>query len=203
MTELDPADSKKFLLERTEETDGEAAALLAEELGHLPLALEQAAAYIEASGETLAGYLELFRARRQELWAEERRPADYPETVATTWLISFEEAERESAEAAALMRLCAYFAPDDIPLQMIKDGAEHLPGELAPMMADRLIFNKAIAALRRYSLIEKEDDSLSVHRLVQAVTRDRLSKDERKKWVEAAVRVVNDAFPFESGDART
>jgi len=202
VTTLAPADAMKFLLERARQSDETAAGKLAEALGSLPLALEQAAAYIEATEETLAGYLELFRARRQELWPDEKPPAGYPDTVATTWLISFAEAEQQSAAAADLLRLCAFLAPDDIPLQMLRDGAEHLPEPLAAAVADKLALNKAIAALRRYSLIEKKDDNLSVHRLVQAVTRDRLAQDEQMKWAEAAVRMVNDAFPGNSDDVR-
>ena len=203
VTTLAPADAVKFLLERARQSDETAAGKLAEALGYLPLALEQAAAYIEAAEETLAGYLELFRARRRELWPDEKPPAGYPDTVATTWLISFAEAEQQSAAAADLLRLCAFLAPDDIPLEMLRDGAEHLPESLAATIADKLALNKAIAALRRYSLIEKKDDNLSIHRLVQAVTRDRLAQDEQMKWAEAAVGVVNDAFPRESDDVRT
>jgi tetratricopeptide (TPR) repeat protein len=203
VTTLAPADAVKFLLERARQSDETAAGKLAEALGYLPLALEQAAAYIEAAEETLAGYLDLFRARRQELWPNEKPPAGYPDTVATTWLISFAEAEQQSAAAADLLRLCAFLAPDDIPLQTLRDGAEHLPESLAAATADKLALNKAIAALRRYSLIEKKDDNLSVHRLVQMVTRDRLAQDEQMKWAEAAVKVVNDAFPGESDDVRT
>ncbi len=203
VTTLAPADAMKFLLERARQSDETAAGKLAEALGSLPLALEQAASYIEATEETLAGYLELFRARRQELWPDEKPPAGYPDTVATTWLISFAEAEQQSAAAADLLRLCAFLSSDDIPLQMLRDGAKHLPEPLAAAVADKLALNKAIAALRRYSLIEKKDDNLSVHRLVQTVTRDRLAQDEQMKWAEAAVRVVNDAFPGESDDVRT
>ncbi len=78
----------------------------------------------------------------------------------------------------------------------MRDGAKHLPPVLAEAVADKLAFNKAIAALRRYSLMERDDDHLSVHRLVQMVARDRLPEDEQKKWAEAAVQVVNSARPF-------
>ena len=60
----------------------------------------------------------------------------------------------------------------------------------------------AIALLRRYSLVEITGEMLSVHRLVQAVARDRLAEDERKKWAEAAVNLVNNAFPRDSNDVR-
>jgi len=58
---MEPDEARKFLLKRTGETDEEAAAELAKELGYLPLALEQAGAYIEATGRSLSDYLQLYR----------------------------------------------------------------------------------------------------------------------------------------------
>jgi tetratricopeptide (TPR) repeat protein len=202
---LDEASAAQFLLERTgqDSTAAEAAAKeLAKELGGLPLALEQAAAYVEAAQETLAGYLELFRTRRRELWTDNQPPADYSATVATTWLIAFTEVEAKSEAAAELLRLCAYLGPDDIPLELLSAGAKHLPEALAACLADRLLFNQSIAELRRYSLIDKREDLLAVHRLVQAVTRDRLTAAEQQRWATAAVNIVNDAFPNEAHDVR-
>jgi tetratricopeptide (TPR) repeat protein len=118
-------------------------------------------------------------------------------------LLSFRQAEQQAPAAAELLRLCAFLAPDDIPLSMLRDGAEHLPDALAVAVTDQLACNRVVAALRRYSLITKQDDSISVHRLVQLVTRDQLIEDERNRWAAAAVRVVNQAFPFDSDDVRT
>lgn len=105
--------------------------------------------------------------------------------------------------SADLLNLCAFLAPDDIPKSLLTNGAEHLPELLASAVKDEMALNDAIAALKRYSLMNVADDSLSVHRLVQAVARDRLSEEERMMWAEAAVRLVNGAFPYESDDVRT
>lgn len=199
---LDREASVKFLVQRTGQTDERAASLLADELGDLPLALEQAGAYIEATGESLAGYRKMFQTSWRELLLE-GKPDDYPDTVAVTWRISFDRAQEESPAAGELLNLCVFLAPDDIPLSILRDGVNHLWPPLAEVVADKLAFNKAIAALRRYSLVERNDESLSVHRLVQLVARDRLPIDEQGKWAEAAVRVVNTAFPQESSDVRT
>ncbi len=195
-------DSIKFLLERTGQKDKTAADKLAAQLGDLPLALEQAGAYIETTSKPLAEYLALFQRSKAELLGR-NRPANYPDTVATTWEISFQEVEKESAAAAGLMNLCAFLAPDDIPLSMLREDAEDLPVELSEAIADELKLDHAIAVLRQYSLMERNEDALSVHRLVQLVARERLSEDKRKKWAGSAARVVNEAFPQESGDVRT
>ncbi|HUT75147.1 MAG TPA: FxSxx-COOH system tetratricopeptide repeat protein [Armatimonadota bacterium] len=198
-----PAESVKFLLKRTKQKDRKAASALAEALGDLPLALEQAAAYIEATGATLASYVELFKARHEDLWAKEKPPLDYPATVATTWCLAMDRLCDESRAGAGLLNLCAFLAPDDTPCDLLRQGGKHLPELLAAPAGDELAFNEAVAALRRYSLVEVGDDALSVHPLVQAVTRDRLPDDARKTWVEAAVRLVNQAFPYDSDDVRT
>jgi tetratricopeptide (TPR) repeat protein len=192
--------SVEFLLKRTGDADQEAAGKLAEALGDLPLALEQAAAYIEATGGNVSGYLRMFRERRAELL---KRPSPSSDTtVATTWEMSFQQVERRSPPAAALLNLCAFLAPDDIPLDIVRQAPE-LPESLAEAVADPVQFGDAIAALRRFSLVSRSGDTLSVHRLVQAVTRERLAEEARKRWAAAAVRTVNDAFPLDSDDVRT
>ncbi len=197
-----PAESVEFLRRRTGQDDEDAAKALAEALGNLPLALEQAGAYIQETGISLSAYLKLFQERQKELLSR-GKPDAYPDTVATTWDLSFQKASEEVPASADLLNLCAFLAPDDIPKSLLTDGVEHLPEPLASTVADEMALNDAVAALKRYSLMTIADDSLSVHRLVQAVARDRLSDKERKQWAEAAVRLVNDAFPYDSDDVRT
>jgi tetratricopeptide (TPR) repeat protein len=197
----DRDESVAFLLKRTgrEEAAGEgeqaAAGQLADELGDLPLALEQAGAYIEACGCSIADYLDLFRDRRRELLERGQPSQDYPDTVATTWELSFQKVKEESPVAADLLNLCAFLAPNDIPKELLVEGAKHLPKSLATAVQDPVALNDALAALRRYSLMEVADDALAVHRLVQAVVRDRLHKKGKEQWAGAAVEMVDSAFP--------
>ena len=200
---LERAESVDFLLKRTGQADALAADALADALGDLPLALEQAGAYVEATGGSLSGYLRLFRRRHRELLRRGRPSTDYPDTVATTWELSFQQVQQASPAGADLLNLCAFLAPDDIPRDLLSEGAGHLPQPLAEAVADPLTFDDAVAALRRYSLVEVGSDALSVHRLVQAVARDRLPQEVQRKWAEAAVSLVNRAFPFDSDDVRT
>lgn len=200
--EMPRAEAIEFLLKRTSQTDADTAGQLADALGDLPLALEQAGAYMDATGQTLPAYLELFRAHRDRLLARGSTSTDYPATVATTWDLSFDEVKKLSPHAEPLINLLAFFAPDDIPLEIIKASAEHLPEPLAAI-SDPITFDDALAALRRYSLIEREAETVSLHRLVQAVVRDRMKEDDKKIWAGAALTFVNKAFPEESDDVRT
>nr|CBH39267.1 conserved hypothetical protein, containing TPR repeats [uncultured archaeon] len=200
---FDRAESIEFLCKRTGQEDKDAADALADELGDLPLALEQAGAYIETTGISLTEYQELFQSRRKELWGDESHPPDYPDSVATTWSLSMRQISQETQAAVDLLNLCAFLAPDDISLELLCGGAEHLPEPLAATATDKLAMNRAIKALRQYSLIATSSEGLSVHRLVQAVVRDRLSEDEEKRWTETVVPLLSAAFPFDSDDVRT
>ncbi|MBA1341611.1 MAG: Photosystem I assembly protein Ycf3 [ANME-2 cluster archaeon] len=200
---FDRDESIDFLCKRAGQDDKKAADALADELGDLPLALEQAGAYIETTGITLIDYQELFQSRRKELWDDETPPPDYPDSVATTWSLAMEQVSKESPVAADLLNLCAFLAPDEISLEMLSGGTEHLPEPLATTATDRLAMNRAIKVLKRYSLIDADGENLSVHRLVQAVVRDRLSEDDEKRWAETAVALLSAAFPFYSDDTRT
>ena len=100
---------------------------ISEELGGLPLALDQAGAYIEETSCSLSDYLSLYRTRRAEVLKERGGlTGDHPDSVATTWSLSFQRVEEKNAAAADLLRLCAFLAPDAIPEEIITAGAEHL-----------------------------------------------------------------------------
>ena len=196
--------SVEFLLKRTDQDDEAAADALAEALGDLPLALEQAGAYMESTGRSLPDYLALFRKHQARVLKKGAPPKEqYPGTVMSTWELALQEVREACPPAADLLNLCAFLAPDDIAKELLVGGAEHLPKRLADAVGDSMAFDEAVAALRRYSLVEVAGDALSVHRLVLAVTRDRLTKKARQMWAKAAVRLVNSAFPYASDDVRT
>ncbi|HXU36331.1 MAG TPA: FxSxx-COOH system tetratricopeptide repeat protein [Blastocatellia bacterium] len=192
----------EFLLKRTGHHDEAIGRILAEALGRLPLALEQAGAYIETSGCTMQHYLELFETRQREMLARGRPSTDYPDTVATTWSISFERLESDNPAAAELLRLCAFFAHDDIPITMLVEGADEMPESLALIAGDALLFDEALMAVRKYSLIEIANGRICIHRLVQAVIRHALDDEVFRQWTGVAVHVVNAYFPLESDDVR-
>lgn len=190
-----------FLLEQTGEQDRIAADAVANELGDLPLGLAQAAAYINETGVGLADYLDLFRTRRSELWAEEKPPVGYPATVGTTMAIDRLRA-RESL-ALDLLSLCAFLAPEAIPRRLLAEHHPALPAELGAAVAEPLHLNRLVAALRRYSLVDTTGEALSFHRLVQASARDALGPEERRRWIEAAVALMRAGFPYDPDDPAT
>ena len=190
-----PADvATTFVIQRTGQADLEAARSIVDALCGLPLAIEQAASYIEASSRDMASYVELLRTRLLQLM-EEGRSETYPWTVATTWRLSFERVECEHAAAADLLKLCAFLAPEDVPLGILREAADQLPERLSRAVSDDIELDRTVAALRRYSFVNRHGDVLSVHRLVQVVVRASLDASARTAWLGTAVRVLRASFP--------
>ncbi len=200
---LRPEVAADFLVQRTGDPDRQAAEDLAKELDGLPLALAQAAAYMQATGDRLAEYLESFRQRRADMLAR-GASIRHGKTVASTWALAFGRLQQDTPTAVGLLRLMAYCAPEAIPLRLLlqprPELAEQLGQEvaplLAPLLADQLIAKDAIAALRRYSLVTHVGEGLwSVHRLVQAVTVDQMPADVADQWRQATAALVEAAIP--------
>jgi tetratricopeptide (TPR) repeat protein len=186
--------ARDFLLRQTGQVDADAANAVAETLGCLPLALVQAAAYVDASGRKLSSYLELLRYRLVELMAE-GKPEDYPRTVTSTLQLSLDRLEAERPAAMLLLRLCAFLAPDDIPISVVQMHWSALPDDLQALVCDDVALDRAIAELRRYAVASRHDDAINLHRLVQAVIRESLPVDQRERWLGTAIRLLATAFP--------
>ena len=200
---MTPDEAFAFLIERTgcegeSEREKEKIRELAGELGYLPLALEQAGSYIAQSGCGFSEYLKLYQSKRKQMMRR-GKPDQYKGTVATTWQISFQSAKKRCKDAAELLYLCSFLAPDNIPIKLVNLYRDFSEGGLQ----DDLKINDAISALRQYSLISRDGDFLSIHRLVQAVTRDETGEGDKKSWAGKAMKLVNKAFPQESYDFRT
>jgi tetratricopeptide (TPR) repeat protein/transcriptional regulator with XRE-family HTH domain len=168
-------------------------------LDGLPLALDQAGAYIEETHCGLAQYLNLYATYRKELLLQRGRfPIDHPDSVAATWSISFQQVEQASPPAADLLRVLAFLDPEAIPEEIIIQGAEELSSTLAEMAKNPLQTNTTIGLLLRYSVIRRTSATkfLSIHRLVQAVLRDGMERETQYIWAERTIRAVIRVFPY-------
>jgi tetratricopeptide (TPR) repeat protein len=198
---LAPEDAASLLLARTGETGPAAetaAATLAATLGGLPLALEQAGAYVASTGTiNLAGYAELFATRALELLTR-GQPLGYQHTVATTWSLALQTLREAQPGAVELLTLLAFVAPDNLPQPLLATHHDELPEPLASIVRDPLATADVVAALRSYSLIRVVADGLFVHRLLQQVIRDRLDPDVAASRAGTAVKLLAEAFPGEA-----
>ncbi len=135
-----------FLQRRIHGLDAEVAAELADELGLLPLALEQAAGYLEATGTTTADYLTRFRSRRATMLARGEDLA-YGGTIDTCWSLALERLRTTTPAAIQLLELAAYLGPEPIPLSWFTP--DHLDEPLRTVAIDDDL-DDVVAAIRRY-----------------------------------------------------
>ncbi len=197
---FDRAESTQFLRKRTKRTGD--AYDLADALGDLPLALEQAGAYIIEAGISLTDYLERFKKYHLKL-LKHGKLINYNDTIATTWEISFRAVQEKSKASADLLNLCSFLAPENIPRSLLKNSTKLLPEPLASGISDEFEFDNIIKTLRGYSLINITSTSLSIHRLVQVITRNRLEEDNQRRWSHAAITLLNNSFIYDSNRMQT
>ena len=184
-------ESITFLLNRTGRLDREGAGRIAGVLGDLPLALEQAAAYMTRPSQVgFDDYLERFEKKRNVLWSKERSPIMYPATVGTTWTMAMDEISSSEPVGRDLLRFLAFLAPDNIPGTILEKLPELTFENKQATFEDSIALEEGINALGQYSLISMTTGGYSVHRLVQAVTKDLISKDEQVLWATATQQVV-------------
>ena len=215
METLSSEEAIRFLLRRTgrvqKTTEGNpeltAATELAEELGYLPLALEQAAAYIVTNRVSFADYLKSYRKQRlKRLEKAQPKLGHYPDTIATTWALNLKEVQKTAPAAATLLNYCAFLHPDAIPFNLFTQGAAELGEPLATALADAsddpLEIYDLLNPLVNYSLIrvESESQSLSLHRLVQEVIRLELSSEGCQSWVEPLFKATKQVIPEKDED---
>ncbi len=161
--------SLKSLLEHVAKEDLRLAYDIIRELGGLPLALDQAGAYLEETSESLSTYLTLYYERQTELLQRQ------------------------------LIHLYAFLAPDAIPEELLTETAHLLNPTLQSLATNQTRFNDAIKALLTYSLIQRDraTRTLSIHRLVQAVIKSEMNKTRQAHWAERIVRIISHLFPFD------
>jgi tetratricopeptide (TPR) repeat protein len=206
LDEMTPEDARTFLLMRTGRHDvgsAEEAAIeqLAMELDYLPLALEQAAAYMKELRSSSRDYLDSYRRRGLELLEKGHAGGKYRKSVRTTWSLNFQQVEEASAASAELLRLSAFLNPDRIPVELISKGAMHLGPDLSSALcnvaSDPLALDELLRPLIQYSLIhrDREAKTYDIHRLVQVVLREGMDEITKRTCVELLVKAFPCAMP--------
>ena len=156
---LDPGPAAQLITARTGHdtaADQEDAAAIAAELGYLPLALDQAAAYMTQARITPGSYLARLRQHPARMYAA-AGTSDAGQTIARLWDITIEAIGDRGPGAVWLLRVMAHYAPDAIPRLMV-GGGERGEG-----------IDESLGMLASYSMITLTAETVSIHRLVQAV----------------------------------
>ncbi|SOD60775.1 NB-ARC domain-containing protein [Streptomyces zhaozhouensis] len=208
----DREESVAFVRRRAPRIGGQDANLLAEALGDLPLALDQTAGWLSDSTMTVQEYVGLLR-DDEDIEAGLRVAVDFDVTYPTTFSIMLNKLREAVPEAVELLRLCAFFAPGAIPVQLLRDiPTEHLPEQLSGMMSDPLRWNTATNKLVQYSVIQWDPPNtdenpeaagtIHLHRMVHKTVRSGMSEADREVFSRAVRRGLANADPAVPSDTR-
>jgi len=184
-----------FIYRYTEKTADKHFKELAKMMGYLPLALDQAGAYLFETKKSYTDYLNRYKEKNLSLL---QKYIDDPQkqTVAATWEISLEKIKNNKA-AKQLLHLCAFLDPENIYPQFFIDAKDILPDELKKAINDDEEFHLAIAKLVKYSLVSQNKEGiLSLHRLVQEVIRESI-KNEQPAWRRRCILILNELRFFD------
>jgi len=187
------AESVAILQTRVTVLSGADADRLAAELGDLPLAIAQAAGFMADTGMTADEFLILLRTRAGQLLAQ-GAPGSYPQSLAAATGLIADRLARQDPAAAELASVCAFLAPEPIPESLFTAAVSVLPSELAARAADPLAWRQTLAHLTRQSLARIDHRGLQMHRLTQAILRERLTAAQAaaaRAYAEALLAASN------------
>lgn len=176
-------ESKALLRLRGPELDEAESDELADVLGDLPLAIEQAAVWLSETGMPVGEYLHLFREKHEKAaeLLHDVAPATYELPVAAAWNVSLDQLRNSDPAALQLLQVCAFFAPEPISWRLLS-GARNIEGppELLEALSDPIRLGRAVRAINQYALakISHRHNTIMLHRLVQRVLVAQMSPQE-------------------------
>lgn len=176
---------------------------LSAEMGDLPLAAAQAAAYLEQTGTPPDDYLRQFRTRRASLLAH-GDVVGYQRRVDTAWDISLERLRAVSPASVELLELAAFMGPETIPLTIFSARPQLLSGALREAaLAGEDVLADVVGAAVAFSLVNRHQQSFQLHRLVQAVIRHGLPPERQLAVGSQAIALLCAAHPGDPNDRAT
>jgi hypothetical protein len=171
---------------------------LAAELGDLPLAVAQTAGFMAETGTSAPQCLDLMRTRTGQLLDQAAPGLSYPRSLAAATALIADRLATEDPAAAQLASLCAFLAPEPIPEDLFTSAPSELPDELAARVADPLAWRQTLAHLTRQSLARIDQRGLVMHRLTQAILRDRLTLEgaaATRECTEVILAAADPGYP--------
>ena len=190
------AESLVYLQRRVPALSEADATLVAEALGDMPLAVDQAGAWLAATGLPASQYLEELRQRFAATTELGSPTSAYETSVAVTYQLSFERLRTQSPAAARLLELCACFGSDPISLTLL--NSDEMINALIPydrrLKAARSVLGLLITDITRYSLAKVNRDvgsnSVQLHRLIQLAILDQMPSGDYREDTKHEVHMI-------------
>jgi tetratricopeptide (TPR) repeat protein len=204
VTVFAPEESISLLRKRVPTLGDADARRVADALGHLPLALGQAAALIADGGLTPDSYLKLLNTRAAELLhhghAAAQQSAGGKMSVAASWSVAFDALAASDPAGLQLLTLLAWLAPEPVPLTLLTDHPQELPEPLGTTAADPLALASTLRGLKHRALARVDTGTVLLHRIPAALLRGTAHDDSTvpapaEGWPAAVVYLLSRAVP--------
>jgi hypothetical protein len=175
---------------------------VADAVGDLPLAVEQAGSLLADTGLTVDKYLRLLAERAQDVLDHDPGAA-YPESVAALWAVAFDRLAADDPIALDLLTVVAWCAPQPVPLSLLTDHPDPLPDRLRPLAVDPLVLARCTTILHRRGMATVSPHGIQLHRIPAALLRARSQATDvaaAAGWAATVVRLLAQTVP---GNVRT
>jgi hypothetical protein len=201
---VDEADQLLRAVLEDEAISAEKTSQLSSRLEHLPLALAQAAAFIQGNTISIDKYIKLLDKNDSVLVNQLSEPfeamgrdTEIPHAVTATWIVSFEQIKRRYSRAGDVLSFISFFDRQGIPEVFITDYCQSLQPETPQHSVTEEVV-KAVGILKAFSFVTEAPDGIfAMHRLVQLVTRKWLVNRARSDaFAEEAIKVLAKAYPY-------
>ncbi|HEX6075142.1 MAG TPA: FxSxx-COOH system tetratricopeptide repeat protein, partial [Micromonosporaceae bacterium] len=203
---FDRDESVRLLRDRMPGLSEAEADQVADRLGDLPLAIEQAAAWLTLTAMPVDQYLHLLETSEVIRILSENQPPNYPRSAVATWLLSLQRLRDQSPAAAGLLEMCSFLAPEEIPVSLFAgDRFARLITRYDPTLRDPILQSLVIREIGRYALakVDARNNSIKIHRLVQAAIRDQIdpaARDEMRENAQELLVAANPGDPDKPGN---
>jgi tetratricopeptide (TPR) repeat protein len=164
---------------------------LTQRLDGLPLALATAGTYLSQTVNSFGEYLQLYNDRWNDLSQNDTGLLDYEDrTLYSTWNLSLTQIRNQDPAAVELLRLMAYLDNQDLWYELFQNGAKGQPLWWSEVVENRVRFDRAMAILHSYSLIEARPGSYSLHACVHDWTLEYLNRDVNDELCVLAIHCI-------------
>lgn len=188
-------ESVALLCARAPQLDDSAAGRVADELGNLPLAVDQAGHLLADTGLGADDYVQMLAERAMQLLGHDDG-GTHPHSLAASWAVAFDRLADAEPPALELLCLVAWCAPEPVPLSLLIEHRRYLPARLAAVAADALAMARCMATIRSLGMAVTTPRSVTLHRVPAVLLRAREHNDASGSgWPVVVVRLLRNALP--------
>jgi hypothetical protein len=191
------AESIELLHRRTPDLTEAEADRVADAVGDLPLAVEQAGSLLADTGMAVDKYLRLLAERAQDV-LDHDPGGTYPQSVAASWAVAFDRLAADDPAALDLLTVVAWCGPEPVPLTVLTDHPAALPDQLQPIATDPVVLARCTAILYRRGMATVSAHGIQLHRVPAALLRARSHGSAvmtSAGWAATVVRLLDETAP--------